>query len=637
MSDYRYFLNAGIDFGTSYTKVYVEDQFTGLRKPVLFGDEQLGLIPSFVRHCGDRITGPMDGAEGITVPYLKLFIADEASGRKDFERLYRAEGAKLPPARVLVTGYFHAVLKHIERFLREDPDWKDFSLGRDLLSAQVAVPTGLQDGGSDMDAQILDCLKAAMQLARNGDGSPTTAHLSESLDSLTSLSEEAKAVLQHSCSHYPEVAAAVQAMLRSGDLPEGKYLTMDIGAGTVDLNFFFKRGTAKDRDNASIDTWVAKVVPLGCACLGKPHAGAGAHERTGIGMEEALLSQRLRSEIRTMMQQVFTLQPRKVAGNGPDVFHHGVHAYIFGGGANVPVYGTTLQKTLEELDVRITQVMRLPRPDINFATPKGIDDFGRLAVAYGISASAENMEVTRLPEEMHRILKRSLLDSIKNIESIEIACTCVSNPTCARCHGTGLLQGRDLRANLEAISLYKAHEEAQQKANPTPSLRPSPTEKYLNNLITQYGEIIKFRARNTPVENIIFYKYRILKEMERCLLELSSKRRLRWEADTHKIFQLAANEPWRKVFFERGSAKLHTNGLQASADISLKIEQKTLRPIYFTCLRSSANLALKAINEWPHKPSMVAMEVKLNVSDPCNILNEPVGMDVKPSKNRELI
>ena len=459
MSEYKYYLNAGIDFGTSYTKVYVEDQFTGLRKPVLFGEKKIALLPSYVRCHQKMVLGPLVDGEGIAVPYLKLLLADEACGKSEFESLYRVDGVDLPSAPVLVTGFFASLLTSVTEFLRKDPDWKDFSLERDLLTTQVAVPTGMHGNDSKIDALILECLKAGSQIARSGGNDLTYTAIEERLESLKILAKEESAFLDHSCKHYPEVAAAVQAMLRSGDLPEGKYITMDVGAGTVDMNFFYKRGTNEDQDDASIDTWVAKVVPLGCACLGEPHEGAEEHERTGIGMDEESMRIRLSEEIRNMMQRVFVLQPRRVAGNGPDVFHHGVHAYIFGGGANVPIYEETLKQTLDDLDVRVSQIMRLPTPRIDFVLPRGVDDFGRLAVAYGISAALENLETARLPDEMDGVLRRALEESRNNQNDGEMACSCYSTPDCARCSGTGYIRAGRLRTNLEAIELWNLKRE----------------------------------------------------------------------------------------------------------------------------------------------------------------------------------
>jgi hypothetical protein len=319
------------------------------------------------------------------------------------------------------------------------------------------------------------------------------------------------------------------------------------------------------------------------------------------------------------------------------VCHHGDHAYIFGGGANVPIYGRTLQKTLEELDVRITQVMRLPRPDINFATPKGIDDFGRLAVAYGVSTSADNMEVTRLPEEMSRILKKSLLHSIEDIESIEIACTCTSNPACAKCHGTGLLQGRDLRANLEAIAIYKVHEEIQQQAHPTQTLARSSTEKSLDELITKYGYLLTLESSRQPLSgSIVFVKYSILKKIELHLLSLSKMRMSRWENDARRIFEAAAREPRRIVYFRRGSAKRYRKGIKAHADTSIGHLESRYRPLYFTCHEIEANFAVKSINIKNSKAAMIPMMVKLIVPKVSDLTSKRVMLDIRPVRPQEM-
>lgn len=459
MNEVRYFLNAGIDFGTSYTKVYVEDQFTELRKPVLFGEEKSGLLPSFLRCAGNQIHGPLDGSEGIRIPYPKLFLVDQICESDEYKDLYGVEEFDPPSAKALVTAYLARLIGHIEEFLAADPDWKDFSLDRDLLSLQVAVPTGLLAQDSVIEEATLECLKAAVLITRNRESVLSIDSIQEVLDSLPDLPDPEQNFLNKSCRHYPEVAAAVQAMLRKKDLPPGKYITMDVGAGTVDLNFFFKREDDENEEEASVDNWVAKVVPLGCAHLGAAHAGAGDHEPGGAGLDEATLTAELSESIKDLMHQVFVLQPRRVAGDGPDVFHHGVHAYVLGGGANVPVYPKILKETLDELDVKVSQIMRLPRPDLDFVPPGGVDDFGRLAVAYGISSPPENLRTTRLPQEMAAVLAAALKRAKSERRRGEMLCSCYSNPDCSICGGNGFIRDRGVQPNLDAIALWNSRRE----------------------------------------------------------------------------------------------------------------------------------------------------------------------------------
>jgi hypothetical protein len=296
-------------------------------------------------------------------------------------------------------------------------------------------------------------------------------------------------------------------MLRSGDLPEGKYITMDVGAGTVDLNFFFKRGNANSTDESSIDTWVAKVVPLGCACLDEPNDNAGEHEKTRGGINRETMRSRLTEEISNLMQRVFLLQPRRVVGDGPDVFHNGVHAYILGGGANVALYGNTFKKTLDDMDIRVAQIMRLPRPDMNYVLPDGVNDFGRLAIAYGISSSHENLERVRLPAEMMKVLVNAQDAARRNRDECEMACSCFANPDCAKCSGTGWIKREKLTANLEAIELWSAKRSID-LAKETRTERSSaiPESKTLSDYIKNITGLLRIRA--------IVSMYIIIKRME---------------------------------------------------------------------------------------------------------------------------
>ena len=277
-------------------------------------------------------------------------------------------------------------------------------------------------------------------------------------------------------------------MVRSRDLPEGKYLTMDVGAGTIDLNFFNNRGAFDVDDTATLDNWVAAVFPLGAARLEHIHPDAGHHERTGACLPDEEIRCLLKREVISLMEKVFRLQPRRPGGAGPDVFQSGFHAFILGGGANIPLYEESLLEALRELGINLQHAARVSKPTIGFKMPQGIEDFGRLAVAYGLARSPESLRQARLPKEMKELLGKAWSAADRNRQLEDMACSCYATENCSRCHGTGIIRGeRNLRANLAAMDLWKIRRNV--AVDPTAGLKSLPE---IGNLVAEFKKLGKF-------------------------------------------------------------------------------------------------------------------------------------------------
>lgn len=577
MNQVRHFLVAGIDFGTSYTKVYIEDQFTDRTLPVLFGSNRSPLFPSYVQVTESEISGPLDPVDGqedgIMVPYLKLMLADEVAGHREFEGLYGSE--RLPSADVLVASFLRKLMDEVEDFLHQDAEWRDFDTSRDLIVYQIAVPTGLNEQ-SDLDDRILNCLKAAVRLQTTPRTRLNLESVEGVLKSLDDLGSDERELLENSCYSYPEVASAVQAMVRSRVLPEGKYLTMDVGAGTIDLNFFNNRGAFDVDDTATLDNWVAAVSPLGAARLKHLHPDAGHHERTGACLLDEEIRRLLKKEVVSLMEKVFHLQPRHPGSAGPDVFQSGFHAFILGGGANIPLYEESLLEALRELGINLPHAARVSKPTIDFKLPEGIEDFGRLTVAYGLARSPENLRQARLPEEMRELLREAWRAADRNRQLEDMACPCYATENCCRCHGTGIIRGeRNLRANLAAMDLWKIRRNV--VADPTAGLKSLPEIKHL---VNQLGKLDKFCERR-----LIGCAYVTIKRIEQLVLSLPD-----WESCTiHKTDArntiLKACTPGRQ---EEVSVDFYTwqsieGGMEADVTFALPNNEKKTARIRCVC------------------------------------------------------
>lgn len=436
----NHFFVAGFDFGTSYSKVVLRDQLTKLGKAVTFGDEGEGLFPSFVWCDGEKIGSPIGEAFGERVPYLKLLAADSATKKQDYRALYETALKTTPDANLLLTAFFASVISGILEFIANDSEWDDFVFGQDVLVIQLAVPTGMMERRDSNLEQLLKCaLKAAYFLVeQRGESSERLAleTLRAAWDRANSSPENGR--LDQLCGIYPEVAAGVQTVLRSRSSPDGKYITMDVGAGTVDLNAFYYM-SGRTGSPRRLNYWSCQVVPFGCSRLPSLHKGAGSHERTSGTLNSFHVQSGMSKAVTSLMNKAFHHQPRKIEGDGGDPWSRSTLCYVFGGGARNQLYIDVLWSRLQELNIGISALYWLPQPSEGFALPNDVDQFGRFAVAYGLSFHAANLEEVRLPSELQTFREAYPNAGKPSKPPRYTPCTCYSNPDCMRCGGTGFL------------------------------------------------------------------------------------------------------------------------------------------------------------------------------------------------------
>ncbi|HCN30854.1 MAG TPA: hypothetical protein DIT64_19470 [Verrucomicrobiales bacterium] len=137
------------------------------------------------------------------------------------------------------------------------------------------------------------------------------------------------------------------------------------------------------------------------------------------------------------MGEAFRFQPNRIDGNGGSPWTHNIIAYIWGGGAEYQPYEATLLTALQSLRVGIHHVTRLPVPNDKFRLPEGVN-FGRLAIAYGLSYYWPNLEAVRLPHQL-QTFNEIYPDYWRNLVPATRVCSCRANPTCVRCFGTGMI------------------------------------------------------------------------------------------------------------------------------------------------------------------------------------------------------
>jgi hypothetical protein len=447
----NHFFVAGFDFGTSYSKVVLRDQLTGVAKVVTFGPNATWVFPSFVSVGYGKIYGPESNEGLVTLSYPKLIAADADSKSRDFISLY---SHKLPEVYSLtgltslkeviqcaLVRYFLSVLTEIRRFIVQDHDWDKFDPVADPVVVQIAVPTGLSVRDSSIDLLFQSALAAATLMQNAGWGVARDSSVEDLLIAITKLSALAPAELEdlnNRCITYPEVAAGVQTVLRSPNTPDGKYLTLDVGAGTVDINAF-SLYSANGTTSSKLDYWACVVEPLGAARLSSvaPSREGSHHEVAVNTLPERELKNCVYHAVTRLMAGAFRHQPLNVHGNGGSPWAHRSYAYIWGGGASNSLYEEAFLKALRDSRVGVQVINRLPNPSDNLVSPRGID-FGRVAIAFGLSFHKANLEAVRLPTELETF-DELYPDYWQDALDQKKLCNCRANPTCAFCHGTGFL------------------------------------------------------------------------------------------------------------------------------------------------------------------------------------------------------
>lgn len=411
----RYLIIAGVDFGTSFTKVVLRDNNTpgSLARVVTFPQYPDGLLPSIVSLLDKAAAPPSQRPLGEKVPYLKMLAAHIAGGKSlvsadvqipESVEVLCDSYAEREIIRGLLAFYFAHVMAATELFIRTKSPWQDFDFasgGRDILVYQLAVPTGMLADDGATERLFREAFTAAYDL-RVFIPQPLegTLPFDEVLERVATSLDEEETVrntrFQWQCLLYPEVAAAVQTVFRTPNAPDGLYVTMDVGAGTVDLNTFRRftghqvlrrTGTPRIRN---LDYYSAIVRPLGVQHLNDPHGAV--HPRF-----ESVLMEELRESLRALILRGQAIQPNLGHTQGHRTWD-GAKLFIFGGGAIYPGYRHNFAEGLENTGIHSPQPMELPSsPDLD--RPRTVD-FGRFAVAYGLSFFRPSLDQVKLPHEL---------------------------------------------------------------------------------------------------------------------------------------------------------------------------------------------------------------------------------------------
>ena len=170
---------------------------------------------------------------------------------------------------------------------------------------------------------------------------------------------------------------------------------MDIGAGTVDLNAFLRfTGHASQRQNGGnaprrLDYYSAIVCPLGVQNLNDPHRAVRRRVET-----------ELMEELRRHLHSLYVLAKKHQPNFGPPGQRTWDRAslFIFGGGSHHHGYRQNFAAGLHDAGIHQPQVFNLPAAQ-DLTRPRNVE-FGRFAVAYGLSFFRPSLDQVRLPHEL---------------------------------------------------------------------------------------------------------------------------------------------------------------------------------------------------------------------------------------------
>ena len=408
----RYNIVAGFDFGTSFSKVVLQEQNTRQAVVVTFNGCADGLLPSLVWFDGTNLLPPATKSSGQPIAYLKMLAAHVATGttlaqapvRVPPAILDRVSGDGIDLIRELLAFYFSQVIAGVRHFISSESPWKDFNFAagnnEDFLIFQLAVPTGLLSTDGKTEKLFREALIIGHELSLHADPmlvQPTPfANWSEQVKAVQQIpTEEIYRRYQWQCLIYPEVAAAVQTIFRSKNARDGLYITMDVGAGTVDINAFHRNtgqhlmSQAAGGHDRRLNYYSALVEPLGVHNLNDPFNAV----QTMI--QEELVS-KIKQAIWVLFHRAKTFQHNHGHQPGHRTWDHAI-ILQFGGGANLPPYRLAFRDGLTNAGIYCPEIRKLPDPEIDLPPDS---DSGRFAVAYGMSFAKYNLDKVRLPDEL---------------------------------------------------------------------------------------------------------------------------------------------------------------------------------------------------------------------------------------------
>jgi len=418
-----YFIQIGLDFGTSYSKCVCRDVITNKAwvhlHPRSQNEELPFLIPSALVIKNNEICHVEDGAinypEG-GVYHLKNALSLVAKGNLAdpllavYKRAVQLKNSiHLPGFIVICTIYFlGGVLGEIRNRIRKR--YPDFgSVPEDYVAVNMAIP--VEDAQQEKIRKLFQrVVSESWELADELSGHPRI-HLNELISLRRNLrANKPQKSFGEACFVYPEVSANVQGFVRSRVSSPGVYLFNDTGGGTVDQSIFI---FSREGYSELLAYLAGRVLQLGSSRI-EEKAASKAGKNDPLSLEE-WRKKKERGENHKELQEAknwlfekleretectIALAKRKLIVkeqiNGVKI--------IFGGGGDCqypyrkavmsPFCGQLFRKPLKP------EVIGMPVPSDLYLEGPESKWMKRLGVAYGLSFDKNELAAFMFPSEL---------------------------------------------------------------------------------------------------------------------------------------------------------------------------------------------------------------------------------------------
>ncbi|HBB34319.1 MAG TPA: hypothetical protein DDZ80_23035 [Cyanobacteria bacterium UBA8803] len=426
------YINLGIDFGTSFTKVCFRDIGRNYSEVVTFADRSANLeealLPTKIGVLEDgTLLAGLTAAEWAaleqplktSINYIKMRLADlDIPQQSDRWRLDRLPELDRPETvENLCAYYLSCAIARAQSWIRQNkPDLvKNQTIE---WSANVGVPVEYCDSAAI--ARFQKVLSLAWLLRNEPQIELFTL---ETLDKCLSELRSHLADNPIDCHAIPEISAEVWSCLNSREFDDGFYVFFDVGCGTLDgVSFRYWRHDGEPK----VDFYSGLVKPLGVSAISQSLAAElnlpeGRVKRLIFNSKNSRSNQFNATQSRRQIQQLVgkvVVEGRENHGNHRPVFKDlavqpGLSVFIGGGGGLTSFYKKAILDTHVNFQHRNVGIPAYIQK--NIPTPKDLSlnglnpvEFHRFAVAYGLSIPKDEGAEFRLPSEMAKAEPQAL-------------------------------------------------------------------------------------------------------------------------------------------------------------------------------------------------------------------------------------
>ena len=407
---------AGIDYGTCFTKVVIQEENIGVIEVVKDSYGEI-LHPSLIGYENGVLYSPQAVNASNVLPYLKMLASEKGPAGTDtlvFSDEVRALQERPDWADVLhgmLAWQFLHIVKQVRTHLQDAASrLREFDDSPDGPGDQISLNLGIPEVETESGTKqiMVSALRTAAAIHKNQEAA-TSDYMG--LDEWLTICSSAMAgttyqdTVQTICG-YPEVAAGIQAVLRSPNAADGIYITVDVGGGTVDMNVFRRTTPAGGfRDpHECLGYYAADVSPWGAErWSGAPNpfgdtTRLGFLDDTRWGLDPATRREvynGFKDQVEQVMAFAKTKQPNEGRPPARRTYDDSL-IYLWGGGAGVADYRSCLTRTLRT-DIREPVIRNLPIPE-QLRKAVGDVDPTRFAVSFGLSHPAVNLSRIKPPD-----------------------------------------------------------------------------------------------------------------------------------------------------------------------------------------------------------------------------------------------